>query len=430
MSQSLLNKIYFGITLLMASFPIWSAKIIPIIIILWSFSSVFMGIYQLKTNKIKLGSIKPLLIQSSLFIVILIWSLVIDGSNEAHFYLERSLSLLIFPIGFYFNPIKFTTKQLSFIKLIFISSTLILIGSSSLFAFNDLTTRFVGPNLPCSSISELLSRPEFHYEFRTAFENFSGLHPTYASMYLGISFLFILDIIISRYKDSFSKTIIYYGISLILILFLMASIASRTPFIATIIASITLLFFILKRKIYILYTFLFLLLTSVVLYLTVPSFSARFSQISINNTEVPSSNKEEDSFNMRTGILHCSIEVIKSNWLMGVGPGNVQTELNNCYNTIAPEVYKGKEFNSHNQFLGYWAAMGIMGISSFLLILLSSVIVSYKNKNFIPVTLSLFFSICFLTENIMVRQQGIVAISFFINLFYFLDVRTKMLKDF
>ena len=186
-----------------------------------------------------------------------------------------------------------------------------------------------------------------------------------------------------------------------------------------------LLFIKLKRKIYALYAVLAAIMLATILFFTVPSFSARFSQISINNTSLPADGGTSDSFNVRTGILHCTTELIKKNWLIGVGPGQTQKLLDDCYMSIAPETYKDEHFNTHNQFLSYWAGMGILGLLTLVYLLFSISYIGLINKNILPLIFCLFISLCFMTENIMVRQQGIVVVAFFLSLFYFTEYYTK-----
>lgn len=423
MSNTIPNKIYFAIVLLLASFPLWNSKLISVLIILWLSSNLVYGISQYR--KIKLGSIKPLLIQSSLFIIIFIYTLFIDKSKEAHFFLERSLSLIIFPIGFYFNPIQFSIKQLNTIKITFSVSALLIALICSILAITDLLKNY-GAILPHNTISELMNHPEFQFYFRWAFERFSELHPTYASLYLGLAVIFILDFLILNLSICSKKIIVVGFLTIGLILVLMAFLASRAPFAATIMVSILLVFMRLKKKIYILYALASAFILSIILFISVPSFSARLSQISISNSSVPTESGVGDSFNMRTGILHCSLELIQQNWLTGVGPGKSQEKLDNCYMEIAPKIYEGFHFNTHNQFLGYWLELGILGMLALFFILFTISLQGIKKQNLMSLFICVFFVICFMTENIMVRQQGIVAVAFFLNLFYFTDYRAKL----
>ena len=422
MLNNIIHKIHYTTFLLLACFPLLNAKVVPILIILWLVVNISLGIYV----RLKKGfdSVKPLLIQSSLFIVILIWTLFIDKSKEAHFYLERSLSLIAFPVGFYFNPIIFTKKQFNYIKLTFVGATILITLLSSFIGIYGLIAK-VGEANWYPEVTDLFKADNFHYHYRTAFEKVSNLHPTYASIYLGVSFIFILDLLINYFSQLSLKLKIFKIISLFIILILTSALASRTPFVAIILVSILYLFVKFKKKIYVLYAVLVSFLIALTMFFTIPSFSARFSQISFSNTALPTQGVG-DSFNLRAGIFYCTTELIKDNWMVGVGPGKVQNKLNSCYMSISPETYKDRSFNTHNQYLDYWAGMGIVGLLSFLLILYSNFKTSLVKKHYLSLFLCLFFCLCFLTENIMIRLQGIVVVTYFINLFYFFNKRVNI----
>ena len=49
--------------------------------------------------------------------------------------------------------------------------------------------------------------------------------------------------------------------------------------------------------------------------------------------------------------------------MFGVGVGDVQNEMNDCYhNKIGSKVYLWNDYNTHNQFLFFFAAVGVLGI--------------------------------------------------------------------
>lgn len=410
------NNIYFYVTLLLVAFPLLGQKIVPLLIALW-----FLTILILRIKKLQLHSlpkISNLLIQSSLFIVILIWTLIFDTTKEGYFLLERSLSLIIFPVGFYLNPIQLSNKQLNIVKLTFVFSSALIVLICSILSFNKLLI-FVGEGQPFNSIFEFIKRTEFEYHFRTNFEHFSGLHPTYASMYLGVSILFLLEMFFnSNTFTTLTRKFLLISI-IILLLILMAALASRTPLLAILLVSVLFVFVKIKKKIYAFYVFLSILFLSTVLISTIPTLSKRFSEISFNNTSIPTKKGQDDSFNLRAGILHCTINLIKENWLIGVGPGKVQNKLDECYNNIAPETYRDREFNTHNQFLGYWAGMGIIGIATLIFILIATAKKGISENQTVLTFICLFFAICFLTENVLIRQQGVVFVTLFLNLLYF-----------
>lgn len=416
------HNIYFYATILLVAFPLLGQKSVPIFISLWLLTIIVFRI--LKHKETPLPKTSKLLIQSSLFIVMLIWTLTIDQTKEGFFLLERSLSLIIFPLGFYLNPIQLTNKQLNAIKLTFVLSSTLIVLICSLLSFNKLLI-FVGEGQPFNSIFEFIKKSEFEYHFRTNFEHFSGLHPTYASMYLGVSILFLLEMFFdSETSLSIKRKLILISTSIVLLI-LMAGLASRTPLLAILVVTSLFIFAKFKKKIYAFYALLFMLILSSVLIITVPTLSKRISEISFSNTSIPTTKGEDDSFNLRAGILHCTLNLIKDNWLIGVGPGKVQNELDECYNNIAPETYKDRGFNTHNQFLGYWAGMGIIGLAALILILIATAKKGISDQQLVLTFLSLFFTICFLTENVLIRQQGVVFVAFFMNLFYFKNFKSK-----
>lgn len=409
-----LSKYYFFATLLLACFPLFSIKIASLVVGVWVLFSIVLGIIYFK--EVKHISVKKLILQLALFILLAFWC-VIDGSTSAMYLLEKSMSLALFPLAFYFSPVKFTKKHIDGVLLVFSGASLLIVSIGVLFALVEIITLLEKGSL-AFMYEQIAKSPDFYFYFRTAFEKYVKLHPTYASMFLGLSFLFLLQFFYKKYaflKKTYKLGFLF--LFLIIILF-QALLASRTPFAATLFGVLLLSYFYLKNKIVVVYLLLGTIALSVLLYFTVPSFAARFSEISINNTEVPREGLG-DSFNIRTGILTCSFNLIKNNWLLGVGPGNVQPFLNDCYATISTSVYEDRNYNTHNQFLGYWAAFGILGPLFLLGFIFQSVLKNVSLKSYLPLTVGIFYCICFLTENTLFRQHGIVPFAFFMCLFFY-----------
>lgn len=408
------SKYYFLVTLLFACFPLFSIKITSLVVGFWVIFSIVLGIIHFKNTKrisvIQLG------IQLALFVLLALWC-VVDSSKSANYLLEKSMSLALFPIAFYFSPIKFSKKQLTKIELTFSIATLLIITLGVLLAFTEIIS-LLKKDAVASMYQQIANSPDFYFYFRTAFEKYVKLHPTYASLFLGLSFLFILKHLLNNYASLKIIQRLIVVLTLLLIIFFQALLASRTPFAATLFGALLLCYFQLKRKIIIVYLLICVACLSTVLYFTIPSFAARFAEISITNTEVPQEGLG-DSFNVRSGILICSFELIKNHWIIGIGPGNVQPFLNDCYMGISPSAYENMNYNTHNQFLGYWAAFGILGPLFLLLFLIQPIWKGIKTKNTFPLIIGCFFCICFLTENTLSRQHGIVSFTFFMCLYFF-----------
>lgn len=263
----------------------------------------------------------------------------------------------------------------------------------------------------------MLNDPSLPYHIRTIFEESVGIHPTHASVFIGISILIVASMLISNFQ-SYSNAVRFSFITVASVLVMMLAIlASRTPFIATGVAVMIFAFLNFKRKVLALYVVAGLALLTATLALTVPSFTARFSEISFSNAGIPDEN-EENSFNLRSGIYQCSLDIISKHWMWGVGPGNIQTHLNDCYDKISPEVYHGKNYNTHNQFLDYWLGLGIAGPLSLMLVFIFFIIKSYRSKNFLALSVAVLFLIAMLTENLLTRQNGVVVFCLFMGLLF------------
>lgn len=417
-----INKFNFFVLCLLAAFPLLNGKITVILIIAFTCVSVLSGCaYGIPL--ISKTRIKEAALFIALFILIFLRTYLTDRSPDSLFYLEVSLSLLAFPSAFFLTPVRYSIKQKTILSFIFSFSTLAIIIYGEFRAALKLS-QYVGTDKFWPDTSAVFQDPSFPYLFRTVFEQHAHIHPTYASVLIGISVLLMLDLFLRSYSSHSRKAAVLYISLLVLFVFMQGMLVSRTPIIATMICSVVLIFIYLKKKIVALYALGGIVAISILLMFMVPSIKTRFKEISFSNTNAPTA-ENENSFNIRVGIYKCSSAIIKDNWMWGIGPGNVQKELNACYNQISKAVYDQKNYNSHNQFIDYWAGLGIAGPGLLLLILVYTSVRNYRIKNPVALAISLLFLIAMLTENMLVRQNGIVPFAFFTSLFFFSDSKYK-----
>lgn len=124
--------------------------------------------------------------------------------------------------------------------------------------------------------------------------------------------------------------------------------------------------------------------------------------------------------NIRLAIWKICLEMvnIKKAWIIGVGPGDAQSELTQAYEER--HIYPGDGvnegflyYNAHNQFLQYYVSLGIIGLVFFLGIFGILMGKIYRSKKIIAGCIFvIFFSFC-LTESVLERQKGIVFFSLF-----------------
>lgn len=411
-----INRLNFLVLCLLSAFPVLNGKITVALIIAFTVVSIIPGlVYGLKI--IDKTRIKEALLLLAPFLLIFFRTYVTDRSPDALFYLEVSMSLLAFPAAFFFSPVRYSRRQKSILTIIFSCATFAIVMYGALRAANKLS-QHVGANKFWPDTAAVFQDPSFPYLFRTVFEEYSHIHPTYASVFIGISVLVLLDHFLKSFFALSMRSKLFYISALTIFILLQAMLASRTPFIATMLCSFVLIFIYLRKKILAMYAVGGILVLSLLLMWMVPSISARFKEISFSNTGIPSESNE-NSFNLRVGIYKCSTSIIKENWLWGIGPGNVQKELNNCYSSISKAVYDQKNYNTHNQFLDYWGGLGIAGPGLLLFILAYTSIRNYRIKNPVALAISLLFLIAMLTENMLIRQNGVVPFAYFTSLSFY-----------
>jgi O-antigen ligase len=125
---------------------------------------------------------------------------------------------------------------------------------------------------------------------------------------------------------------------------------------------------------------------------------------------------EFNSTSLRFGIYNCAIQKIKESPIFGYGLGDVQDELTKCYEEKS-ELLTEIVYNSHNQYLSFFLSSGVFGFLTLLFTMFSILTTAFKRKNIILMSITLFFIIIMMFENILERQSGVIMFSFYICLF-------------
>jgi O-antigen ligase len=128
-----------------------------------------------------------------------------------------------------------------------------------------------------------------------------------------------------------------------------------------------------------------------------PRVASRFQEIPKAFSSVKSSgNKDVESNAARIIMWSTSVKVIQSNWILGTGTGDGNTEV------------AEKKLNSHNQFLNSWVQLGAFGFVFLFGIFISSFGTAIRNGS-LPVTLmTVAFLITMLFESFVETQGGII----------------------
>lgn len=420
------TKIFLFITILLGCFPILSFGMRSIVTIIWSILGIY--IFYTKKNRCKLDTDILIFISPYLLIFLsLFYSTNVDyGLNT----LVKMLSFIIFPLIFYLNRDFFTKKQIYQILDFFSLSVLILVSYQLLqiiFHYDVFNSSLTLEEIKANGFTNILEIGNEKIaqiklrRFRNFIIKISNTHTTYQGLWICLT-IFYSGLRFLKSTKYLSKII---NIIIIIVLLLWFNlISARMPFLAFIIALTLVL--ILFYKVSVSKKILMILLPSfllTVLFLFNNPFSTRVKEYYktgfsfLNNT---SNSSQFNSSNVRNGIYFCDLKLIKKHPFIGVGLGDVQDELNNCYNeSIGADIYEWHSYNSHNQYAFFWISSGILGLLSILSLLVLCFYKAFNNKNYLLFFVTCIISLVFFTENLLERSDGLFFSCFFMSILYF-----------
>ncbi len=146
-----------------------------------------------------------------------------------------------------------------------------------------------------------------------------------------------------------------------------------------------------------------------------PSLLNRFTEV-IKSINKKPEGMAFDSTNIRRAIYNCDLELVKKNYLLGVGFNNIQERLNDCYSAnYDSQFYKEKNYLSHNYFFYVFISSGIVGFYAVLIFFLYLFkLVTQISKFIVFVVVLNVFLMCFI-EDFFYRQFGLFS---FLLLFF------------
>lgn len=119
--------------------------------------------------------------------------------------------------------------------------------------------------------------------------------------------------------------------------------------------------------------------------------------------------------------------IIRENWILGVGSGDVDEAFKNYYAQIDTRLLPELQHRAHNQFLTSWISSGLAGLIAFICWWLLAFRMSWQQKQFI---FTAFIGIClssFLIEDTLETQMGVTFVALFYGLFVGYYQSTKKL---
>lgn len=260
--------------------------------------------------------------------------------------------------------------------------------------------------------------------------DFIGKQAVYFALYVGVAIMvFVIQLkeqppIIQRYRFWVYSAVVW-------LLFITFMLASRTAMIGLL---FILIIYILKssierKKIMEAALLVFcILIGSVIISKIFPKILNKFKGTTEITFQFDNKNVENhfnaeydetkwNGTNTRAAIWTCAIDVWKAQPVMGTGLGDRDDELMGKYKVNKFWYGLGSEKNTHNQYLDILMSMGVIGLFVFLItFFIYPFKMFFKQKQFFSITVYLLLAICFLTETMLARYQGLVFISFIMPL--------------
>ncbi len=321
--------------------------------------------------------------------------------NFAFSDLGMKASFLLFPVLFSFARFDFSLKSL----FQFLTVTLSL-AAFSIFSF-ALGRMFYYEGF--FKINYILENEVSLFYHR-------GYWSTYLSIFSAISLYFAIEYKHFRWINS--------GAFLILTLVSLLTLSKAGALLLIILISVVFLQFILKKlslKFKLLSIGSLLLIFSLMLFSNNP-LSSRFNEIfNAFSTFKTENNPSDESNASRLIMWSTSTKLIKENFVLGVGSGDVKDALKAKNSKLGNTGVVKHNLNAHNQFLNTWVQIGLFGFIALCMI----IFYQFKaTSNFEMKLLAFGFAFSMLFESFVESQAGIIPFALLTSLYLLSAKRT------
>ena len=331
---------------------------------------------------------------AAFFLIHLISILYSDDIETANLKIQTKLSFILLPFAYYTGLSQLGKEQLILVKRVFILGVLAI----TLWCYAESTYQaFLTSNLRQLTDS-YLSNPL--------------MHRGYLSIFIGIAFML-------WWRDStfLPRLRLFSMIIFPVTVFLLQG---RINILALFVVALGYLLFAQLKRL----KFKQILIIGVGTVFVVSSFFLipkeynRFNQpLTIDYDFQAKKTEEFTGMTIRLAIWHNVNNLVKENWLKGIGIGDYKSELYKQYQKT--EFYKGLEsgFNCHNQYYESLLAVGILGVLLLVAILVNYLMAGSHFKAPFLSMIVIFFFLSMITESVLERHWGITTFCMIIPLY-------------
>jgi O-antigen ligase len=366
---------------------------------------VLVTIFSYVTKSHPIKSSKKVAVSASLFFVFLLSTFNSSDMSRSIELIWRISPLLFMPLSMALVPKESYTRYQKLFSHIFIYSCAIFCVMMFIYASTLKST-----NLPLI------------YSFiRDKFWGYED-HPIYISLYIGIALILLLT---KKENHLLSKGLFIVLISALVFL-------SRKGNIIGLLILLAGAIFWEQRKLLnkrnTQYLVVFILIAVGSAFLFENQTIDRFKELLfVNGFNL----NDQTSTGIRGILWQTCIELTLQKPFFGYGLGEVQPAINNSliekgFESFTNTVSYGRfqYLNAHNQFLQMILTAGYTGGIIVLIILTQIFRYLFQLKNKEGLFIFMYISLCFLFESLLERQNGIIIVALFLNLYYFKEEKS------
>jgi len=399
MYSKIIKQVFFYSALLVAFLIPFSRKLSVISIVLFIISWLLTGEW-FKTFKVAIKN--PFFILGISFFLLHVTGLLYSANkHSAWFDLEVKFTLLLFPLIFFLSE-SLRTNKMQYLLGIFVMGNFL----ASIICIGNAVYNYYEKDLNT-----------FSYMTLSIFN-----HPTYFALFICFSIAIIL------YQFLFSvalmnKLIKYTSIFLILFFAIFIyMLSSKAGIISFFITLVLLSVLALRNKANRITSIIAIFFAGFQLWFSLAQ-NIRFRTVTSSLATAEQNIQSGESNTARVLVWETTIDILKENYLFGVGTGDIKDVLIKSYKERNMTGAIENKLNVHDQFLETWLGQGIAGITLLLLLFLLPLIISIRNKDWLLLTFIFIVGFNFLFESMLNTQAGVVFFGFFY--YYLASLITK-----
>lgn len=429
-SKHISNSIYFLLVAISFSFPFGRMFTSPLLIILFAAFLPYIIFRGKRTLDPQLDKRKRVyvLLPASYYLLCIIGLIYTYNIKEGIYELDKKITLVAFPVLFLFFFKELTGERLNNILKSYLAGITTCALISVCLGFYYSTSIVNGTIQFRTAVNDFVhERGDSFFEQVTQGGNyFFGpyispfIHTNYYGLYLS------LGIIIASYFFIISERKYRYLVIALLLFCMLILTDSRGPLISFLFCiPIVILFSVRNRLTRI---SLPLLIAGII---AVISISPRTSLLFFNLQETIENVRydSEESTMLRLVVWDAAIEIIRDNWLWGVGTGDREDAMLNVTRHKNKAAFQMK-LNAHNQYFEAFLTFGISGLIVIVALILVPLRRALSRRQHLLAAFLTVIGLNMLFESALQVFQGIAFFSFFFGILTLHSIRRNETTSF